>query len=50
MRKQCVPGVSSPPSQTPGYEATLFIVSCNDAMLVGSPVMVCLYIAIDLMV
>ena len=23
MRKQCVPGVSPPPSQTPGYEATL---------------------------
>jgi len=21
MRKQCVPGVSPPPSQTPGYEA-----------------------------
>jgi len=23
MRKQCVPGVSPPPSQTPGYEASL---------------------------
>ena len=22
MRKQCIPGVSPPPSQTPGYEAT----------------------------
>jgi len=23
MRKQCVPGISPPPSQTPGYEARM---------------------------
>jgi len=41
MRKQCVPGVSPPPSQTPGYKTMITSALCYKSAVPWLPGLIC---------